>query len=151
MNPKTGYPFDPFVDSLVGEKILYVWESTHHNQKELEVALFQNTGQTSFYFTPNATKQILMVSYPTLIRSLLESRNYQKIGENLLGLANGKLTENHLPALDITLELLEWLLTGFDIDLEISQYLQLLFSNANIIDVSFVEQVRSEYVKELRG
>lgn len=151
MNEKVPFPFNPFVDSLLGEKISFVWKSLHHSQNVLLDALLLNTNQSTFYYTPNATKQTLMVSYPNKIRAFLSEGEYQKIGEILLGLANGHLAENKLSALDITLELLEWLLTGFDIDDQIVTYFNLLFTQPQIIDISFVEMVRAEYVKELRG
>ena len=61
------------------------------------------------------------------------------------------MTENKLPAVDITFELVEWLLTGFDMDEAIADYLNLLFGKEQIIDVAFVEKIRSEYIKEMRG
>ncbi|TGL61812.1 VanZ family protein [Leptospira ognonensis] len=151
MNSKSPFPFDPFQDSLLGEKICFVWTSLHHSQKDLMDSLLSNTNQTAFYFTPNATKQTLMVSYPSKIREFLSKGEYQKIEEILLALAKGSLTENKLSALDITLELLEWLLTGFDVDEQIVIFFNSLFAQPQIIDLSFVEMVRAEYVKELRG
>ena len=46
---------------------------------------------------------------------------------------------------------MEWLLTGFDMDEAIADYLNLLFGKEQIIDVAFVEKIRSEYIKEMRG
>jgi len=151
MLAKDRYPFDPFVDSLLGEKIMVVWKSFAHSPKELIDALLVNTKQSSFVFTTNATKQTLMVAYPNQIRVLISEKKYKEIGELLMGLADGSLTESKVASLDLTFELIEWLLTGFDIDEQIVSYFNLLFYKPHIIDVTFVENVRAEYVKELRG
>jgi hypothetical protein len=150
MNAKTPFPFDPFVDSLLGEKILYVFESFHLSRKDLLDALLKQTNQTSFFFTPNATKQTLMVTFPAQIRNHIANNEYAKVGEILMGLANGSLSDNQVSALDVTLELLEWLLTGFEIDDEIVIIMNRLFACPRIINLAFVEMVRDEYVKELR-
>ena len=151
MNAKDPFPFDPFVDSLLGEKIMLVWKSSGHHPKDLLEALYLQTKQSSFYFTPNATKQTLMVSLPSQIRSYIFEKDFSKIGDLLMGLADGTKTENKIASLDIAMELVEWLLTGFDVDEEIARYLNLWFNKPQLIDVAFVENVRAEYVKELRG
>ena len=81
MNAKASYPFDPFVDSLLGEKIMFVWKSSNQSSKDLLDALLSKTNQTAFTFTPNATKQTLMVSIPVQIRTLHSEKNLKEIGE----------------------------------------------------------------------
>jgi hypothetical protein len=151
MSDKTPFPFDPFVDSLLGEKLLLVWKSLHHTEKDLLDSLRIHVLSQTFYFTPNASKQTLMVKYPNMIRDYLEKKEFGRIGEMLIGLARGNLSEIQSPHLDVAFELMEWMLTGFDIDKNLAEFLILFFGYPNIINVSFVERVRAEYIKELRG
>ncbi|MDF3819954.1 VanZ family protein [Leptospira sp. 96542] len=146
---KKPFPFDPFQDSLIGEKILGLWLSDHKSEKDLRERLEHSLGlgPNLIFFTPNADKQKLMVSYPTEIRKYLESKDYELVQKLLIQIARGYGDKQ--PALDISLELIEWLLTGFDLDELIKQVLSTIFEFP--FDIEFVHRVRSEYIKELRG
>ncbi|TGK86379.1 VanZ family protein [Leptospira montravelensis] len=148
---KKPYPFLPFEDSLVGEKILLVWQENHHSEKNLKEHLLKalDLSEDQVVFTPNAIKQKLMVSYPTEIRKLIEEKKFSQITDLLLTIAKGKSEQYPTPALDITFELLEWILTGFDLDDVIAETLSALFGTS--FTNPFVDQVRAEYIKELRG
>ncbi|XDD44577.1 VanZ family protein [Leptospira sp. WS60.C2] len=148
---KKPYPFLPFEDSLVGEKILFVWQTSHHSEKNLKNHLLQalNITEDQMVFTPNAIKQKLMVSYPTEIRNLINENRTIEIPNLLFAIAQGKTTSNPNPALDITFELIEWLLTGFDLDEVLCETLSRLFGVA--LTNEFLTSVRAEYIKELRG
>ncbi|TGK83077.1 VanZ family protein [Leptospira noumeaensis] len=148
---KKPYPFLPFEDSLVGEKILLVWQESNHSEKNLKDNLLKALDLTEdqIIFTPNAIKQKLMVSYPTEIRSYIEKGEPRNITNLLLQIARGKSELNPIPALDITFELMEWILTGFDLDDVLVETLSALFGTNLTND--FVDQVRAEYIKEFRG
>ncbi|TGL41554.1 VanZ family protein [Leptospira perdikensis] len=148
---KKPYPFLPFEDSLVGEKILLVWQESHHSEKNLKDHLLKalDLHEDQLIFTPNAIKQKLMVSYPTEIRSFIEKKELTGITNLLLQIAKGKSELYSEPALDITFELIEWILTGFDLDDVLVETLSALFGTALTSD--FVDQVRAEYIKEFRG
>ncbi|EOQ95066.1 hypothetical protein LEP1GSC195_0676 [Leptospira wolbachii serovar Codice str. CDC] len=148
---KKPYPFLPFEDSLVGEKILLVWQESHHSEKNLKDHLLKALDLTEeqIVFTPNAIKQKLMVSYPTEIRSFIDKKELSKITNLLLQIAKGKSELFPTPALDITFELIEWILTGFDIDDVLVETLSALFGTS--LTNEFVDHVRAEYIKELRG
>lgn len=148
---KKPYPFLPFEDSLVGEKILLVWQESHHSEKNLKDHLLKalDLHEDRLVFTPNAIKQKLMVSYPTEIRSYIEKAEPSNITNLLLQIAKGKSELYPEPALDITFELIEWILTGFDLDDVIVETLSALFGTTLTND--FVDQVRAEYIKEFRG
>ncbi|MCG6153899.1 VanZ family protein [Leptospira bandrabouensis] len=148
---KKPYPFLPFEDSLVGEKILLVWQESHHSEKNLKEHLLKALGLTEdqVVFTPNAIKQKLMVSYPTEIRHLIDEKKFSQITVLLLNIAKGKSEQCPTPALDITFELIEWILTGFDLDDVLVETLSELFGTT--LTHAFVDQVRAEYIKELRG
>ncbi len=148
---KSSYPYEPFKDSLLGEKILLCWTSSNHKEQDLVDSLSHNLATDKFYFTPNAVKQTLMVRYPTEIRKFITNGDYEKVGDLLFKIAYGDLANDEPKALDICMELMEWLLTGFEIDKELGQYFSKLFSHSEIFSESFVENVRAEYVKELRG
>lgn len=148
---KNPYPFLPFEDSLVGEKILLVWQGSHHSEKNLKDHLLKALELTEdqIVFTPNAIKQKLMVSYPTEIRSFIEKGEPSKITNLLLQIAKGKSESYPGPALDITLELVEWILTGFDLDDVLVETLSALFGTS--LTNEFIDHVRAEYIKEFRG
>ncbi|WP_035983540.1 hypothetical protein [Leptospira meyeri] len=148
---KKPYPFLPFEDSLVGEKILLVWQESHHSEKNLKEHLLKALDLTEdqIVFTPNAIKQKLMVSFPTEIRNFIDQKNPSQITELLLTIAKGKSKVYPSPALDITFELIEWILTGFDLDDVLVETLSALFGTQ--LNNVFVDQVRAEYIKELRG
>ncbi len=148
---KKPYPFLPFEDSLVGEKILLVWQESHHSEKNLKDHLLKALDLTEdqIIFTPNAIKQKLMVSYPTEIRSYIEKGEPGNITNLLLQIAKGKSELNPTPALDITFELMEWILTGFDLENVLVETFSALFGTNLTSD--FVDQVRAEYIKEFRG
>ena len=150
MSDKNPYPFNPFVDSLIGEKILFVWKAGHHDEAKLSDSLKKNLGLDLFFFTPNANKQTLMVRYPTMVRDFLNKSEYDEVGKLLINISKGNLDELQNPALDISFELMEWLLTGFDLDEQLANYLILHFGHSDVIDVSFVNSVRTEYIKEMR-
>ncbi|ABZ95861.1 Hypothetical protein LBF_4036 [Leptospira biflexa serovar Patoc strain 'Patoc 1 (Ames)'] len=148
---KKPYPFLPFEDSLVGEKILFVWQESHHSEKNLKEHLLKalELKDDQLVFTPNAMKQKLMVSFPTEIRNLIESNRSAEIPNLLMSIAKGKTQLYPQPAVDICFELIEWLLTGFDLDEVLRETLSLLFETTLSLD--FLTSVRTEYFKELRG
>lgn len=148
---KKPYPFLPFEDSLVGEKILFVWQESHHSEKNLKdhLLLSLDVKEEQLVFTPNAIKQKLMVSYPTEIRNLIAENRTSEIPQLLINIAKGKTPSNPNPSLDITFELIEWLLTGFDLDEVLRETLSLLFGTT--LTIEFLTSVRAEYFKELRG
>lgn len=148
---KKPYPFLPFEDSLVGEKILFVWQESHHSEKNLKEHLLHALELTEdqLVFTPNAIKQKLMVSYPTEIRNLINNNSASEIPNLLIEIAKGKTPSNPTPAVDICFELIEWLLTGFDLDEILRETLSSLFGTT--LSIEFLISVRAEYFKELRG
>ncbi|TGK92835.1 VanZ family protein [Leptospira brenneri] len=148
---KKPHPFLPFEDSLVGEKILLVWQESHHSEKNLKDHLLKalDLSEDQIVFTPNAIKQKLMVSFPTEIRSLIAKRDLAGITNLLLAIAKGKSDLNQNPAVDITFELIEWILTGFDLDDVLVETLSTLFETR--LTNEFIDQVRAEYIKEFRG
>ncbi|PJZ44168.1 VanZ family protein [Leptospira brenneri] len=148
---KKPHPFLPFEDSLVGEKILLVWQESHHSEKNLKDHLLKalDLSEDQIVFTPNAIKQKLMVSFPTEIRSLIAKGDLAGITNLLLAIAKGKSDLNQNPAVDITFELIEWILTGFDLDDVLVETLSTLFETR--LTNEFIDQVRAEYIKEFRG
>lgn len=146
---KKSFPFDPFVDSLLGEKILAVWQLDHHSKETIEANMLQaiSLSKDKICFTSNADKQVLMVSYPKEIREKINAKDYDSIITKIFQIAKG--TEDKAPALDISLELLEWLLTGFDLENVVEQTLSKIFGVS--FGIPFLERVRAEYIKELRG
>ncbi|MCZ8344580.1 MAG: VanZ family protein [Leptospira sp.] len=146
---KQPFPFDPFVDSLLGEKILAVWQLDHHSKDKLETSMLRatNLAKEQICFTSNANKQVLMVSYPKEFREKINSQDYDSIAKRIFEIAIGN--DEKPPALDIALELLEWLLTGFDLENVVEQSLSKIFGVP--FGIPFLERVRAEYIKELRG
>ncbi|TGN19695.1 VanZ family protein [Leptospira idonii] len=149
MDEKKPFPFDPFADSLLGEKVLIAWLSLGKSETDLKTSLESNLNSKEFYFTPNAVKQTVMVRFPEQVRILIGSKDSVGLNRLFSDIISGKASGLGKPALDVALELLEWLLTGFEEDQILSVLLSSVFGKE--FDVSFVEKVRAEYVKELRG
>jgi len=109
------FPFSPLQDSLFGEVLLESWKNHGGSSSDLESAIQKALGQTSrgFFFTSNADKQILLNTIPNTIRSLISKKETESMELLFFQLASGS-GEYTRPHLDVALELLLWIFTGFE-------------------------------------
>ncbi|GBF51896.1 hypothetical protein LPTSP4_34340 [Leptospira ryugenii] len=145
---KRPFPFSPFVDSLLGEKILIIAKKHGLSEDFLLSSLKKNLSLPEFYFTPNSQKQTLMVRYPNLIRKLIESGDFNGLVDIFLKISKGQTQEFEIPAIDLSFELIEWLLTGFEMKNQIADILNALFGVSEFQE-SWIEEIWIEYQKEL--
>lgn len=110
------YQYKPLEDSLLGKAIADVWLSYSFKLEELENAIQSNLNPKYSFFTgtKKSEKQILMGILPDKIRKWISNGNTNDIQDQLKQLISG--TESSPPKIDIALELMEWILTGFDKD-----------------------------------
>jgi len=112
---KTPYPFLPFQDSLLGQ-ILFQMHSEKGELQKLKDSLnvyFQNENET-FVFTSRPEKQIYFETFPPKARKWIENRDAESFHlefQNLL-----KRRGDLAGRMDIVLEIMEWLISGFDED-----------------------------------
>ncbi|MCG9875200.1 MAG: hypothetical protein MH321_10475 [Leptospiraceae bacterium] len=149
---KKGYPFLPLVDSMFGECLQKVWVQSNLPQDRL-VSLISSlsTDPEGFTFTANATKEMLLSQAPSELRVLIQEKNVQAIVDLLLDLTQGRYENQSTGGIDIALELMEWLLTGFESELDFTAILQAFFSHAPEINPEFVSNLRKEYDIALRS
>lgn len=149
---KKGYPFLPLVDSMFGECLQKVWVQSNLPQDRLDSLISSlSTNPEGFTFTANATKEMLLSQAPSELRALIQEKNVQAIVDLLLDLTQGHYENQSTGGLDIALELMEWLLTGFDSELDFTAILQAFFSHATEINSEFVSNLRKEYDIALRS
>ncbi|EMY78476.1 hypothetical protein LEP1GSC060_3797 [Leptospira weilii serovar Ranarum str. ICFT] len=141
-----GFPFHPFQDFLLGEVFLKTLKESGVSSQAAEEAVLSHlpSDQKHFVFTPNAKKQTLLNLYPEKIRNLLKADQEEEIKQefrNMIGI-DGRM--------DLALELLEWLFTGFDEKRHLLIELFSLILNDKIpLRENFLDQVKKNYEEEV--
>jgi hypothetical protein len=126
---KEAFPFDPFQDSLLGEVLLRSW--IHLSQDPILLKNYITQNNTLHHtFTPNVKKQILMNTIPKEIRNTISHKNFDALLNLIKGLATGKTEYSEEKCLDVVLELLEWIWTGFPEESLVMKSLSNLYDNA---------------------
>jgi hypothetical protein len=106
------YPFDPIQDSLIFS-ILYEVMESEGKGLELKQAIYSHLKEgKNFFHTPKSQKNNLLNRLPTQIRKWKEVGDIQKIENLILGLIQGRNLE--IPSLDLALELVEWIIVGYE-------------------------------------
>lgn len=141
MEPNSSsYPFLPLQDSLLLDLLSKVAKSLG---KEEQWKPPEGLLKREHFYTPNSTKQSLLASYPPKIRSMISKQEWHSLTELLIGIAEGKEAS---PALDVSLELAEWILTGFDAKESLLEFLQKI-TGKDFISSDWLEQV-VQYMEE---
>lgn len=147
---KQGYPFHPLVDSLIGECMIQSWKQSGHSEEELNLLLKQSIFKAepvAFSFTPNIKKEILLGQVPHEIRSLIQDRDWKAIAEILRQLGQGNYENQESTGLDVSFELVEWLVSGFDDDINLLEILGNFFLNDPRINIEFVNELKKNYFR----
>ncbi|EPG50115.1 hypothetical protein [Leptospira kirschneri] len=141
-----GFPFYPFQDFLLGEVIFKTLQEDGVLHQDVEDAVLSHlpSDKKCFVFTPNAKKQTLLNLYPEKIRSLLKTGQEEKIKQEFLNMIQ---TEGKM---DLALELLEWLFTGFEERRKLLNELFSLFLNDKIpLRDNFLDRLKVNYEAEV--
>lgn len=144
---KQGFPFHPLVDSLFGECLLESWIHLNHSEQELNDLLhksvFGGTGG-EFTFTPNVKKEILLAQVPDSIRRSVQAEDWVSVSRSLLELAGGRMEGQESSGMDVSFELLEWLLSGFE-SIDFHSILNHFLSQDSRVSRELADQIRITY------
>lgn len=140
-----GFPFHPFQDFLLGEVILKTLKESNIASETAEEAVRSHLppGQKDFVFTPNAKKQTLMNLYPEKIRGFLKAGKSEEIKNEFTTMiaSEGKM--------DLALELLEWLFTGFEEKKLLNELFSLVLNEKIPFPENFLENLKKNYEEEV--
>lgn len=143
-------PFQFSQDSFLGKLILEAWIQTGGNEKELIDALNSNLEEgQAFYITPNAEKQVLLNLLPAGFRKDIEHSDYVLVGEKIQDLVKGNSHITPTPKLDVALDIIEWVLTGFDLTEVVQDLLNIVFNKKLKITEDLIVKIRSLYLEHL--
>ncbi|PJZ52843.1 hypothetical protein [Leptospira adleri] len=143
--PGAGFPFHPFQDFLLGEVIFKTLKELNVPSEAAEDAVRSHlpSGRKDFLFTPNAKKQTLMNLYPEKIRDFLKAGKKEEIKKEFRTMisSEGKL--------DLALELLEWLFTGFEEKELLNELFSLVLNDKITLPENFIETLKKNYEEEV--
>ncbi|TGK01946.1 hypothetical protein EHQ53_14500 [Leptospira langatensis] len=144
---KPGFPFHPLEDFVLGEVLGRTLEALGTSKQEAEKAILSHLppDRPEFLFTPNAKKQVLLQSMPIELRSFLEAGDWKKVVEVL------QRTIKEEGRLDLALELIEWIFTGFDQEDLVRDLFSLVLNDKIELKKEFYPLLKEEYDKEMRG
>lgn len=140
------FRFYPFRDFLLGEVIFKTLQEDGVSPQDAEDAVLSHltSDKKCFVFTPNAKKQTLLNLYPEKIRGLLKTDQEEKIRQEFCNMIQ---TEGKM---DLALELLEWLFTGFEERRKLLNELFSLFLNDKIpLRDNFLDRLKINYEEEV--
>lgn len=150
---KQGFPFLPFRDSLFGESFHQAWLSLGLSEKELNTLLrnrfLGEGGHSEFLFTKNTSKELILSEAPDKIRESIQSRNKEDIAGVLFSIGTGTYDHQEYPGLDVCFELLEWIMTGYEEDVDLASVMQSLLGST-AINEDLVDSIRENYAKNFR-
>ena len=143
-------PFQFSQDSFLGKLITEAWIESGRPEQELTDALNSSLveGQ-QFYITPNAEKQVLMNLLPVQFRKDIEHSDYLMVGEKIEDLVKGNSHITPTPKVDIALELIEWILTGFELDDLVLDLIKIVFNKKPEFPPDFIAVIRRKYTSSL--
>ncbi|WP_061219420.1 hypothetical protein [Leptospira weilii] len=142
----SGFPFYPFRDFLLGEVLLKTLLESGVSSQTAEEAILSHLppGRNHFVCTPNAKKQTLLNLYPEKIRNLLREDREEGIKQEFRNMI--KIEER----MDLALELLEWLFSGFEDKRSLLIGLFSLFLNDKVsLPENFLDRLKRNYEKEV--
>ncbi|TGK09053.1 hypothetical protein EHO60_13625 [Leptospira fletcheri] len=143
---KSGFPFHPLEDSVLGEVFARTLELSGISRAEANAAILSHLKQAGeFQFTPNSKKQVLLQSMPSMFRELLEQEKDSEILETF----RKEIQEEG--RLDLALELLEWIFTGYEKEALVVALFELLLNGKVRLPEGFYGKMMEEYEREMRG
>jgi hypothetical protein len=146
---KSPFPFDPLEDNLLGKILAEIAESRKERDL-LKKAVYSHSSSSQFFFTPNASKQVVMNTFPVQLRSWIEAKDYSKLKKELSILIQGSAEKKQNPSMDLFMELAEWIITGFE-DMQLKQEILNLFTNYQYkIEQSDIQELQKKYEETLK-
>lgn len=132
------YPFKPLEDHFFGALIADVWKASGGDIDKLNRAIHSRlVGDLQHYTcTPKGDKIVLMNIYPSQFRKYIENNQPEKLYAEFEKLITSKIPDT-IARLDVAMDLLEWLFTGFPEKEFLAQNLLILIANKQI---SFKEE-----------
>jgi hypothetical protein len=132
------FPFKPLEDHFFGILIGNVWKATDGDFDKLNRAIHSRlVGDLQHYTcTPKGDKIVLMNIYPNQFRKYIETNQPEKLYTEFEKLITAKIPET-IARLDVAMDLLEWLFTGFPEHEHLAQNLLAIITNKQI---SFKEE-----------
>jgi len=147
---KPEYQYKPLTDSLFGKALSDTFCKVNQEPSllKLEAAISSHLKDGHFFVgTKRAEKQVLLRILPDQIRKLIQEIRYTEIVEEIAELIKGNTDQP--PKIDVALELIEWLLSGFDEDVLIQSLLFELTNRQVSFDIQFIQALRETYNEEV--
>jgi hypothetical protein len=146
---KQVYQYKPLEDSLLGQILKLVYGKQSTDVSLLEKALESNLSEGRFFTgTKKSEKQTLLRILPDRFRTYIQKKDISKAIQEFSLLVKGdKSTE---PKIDLALEILEWILSGFEEDEMTMELLKELCNQKVSFDKNFVLALRAEYNAEIQ-
>jgi hypothetical protein len=146
---KSEYQYKPLTDSLLGKALSDTFCKVYQEpSSRLEAAIASHLKEGAFFVgTKKAEKQVLLRILPDQIRKWIKEIRYTEIVEEIVELIQG--TTDQPPKIDVALELIEWLLSGFDEDILIQNLLSELTNRKIQFDLDFIRSLKNTYNEEI--
>ncbi|WCL47720.1 hypothetical protein [Leptospira sp. GIMC2001] len=149
-----GFPYLPFEDSLFGECLNNAWKKHGRDDYSLTRAVFSflNPPETNFVFTSNIKKEIILSQAPQEIREFISRKDWKAIGDMLRSISLGVYDNQDSKGIDIAFELAEWLLTGYESEIDFREILNIFLVLDPPITDDIIDSIREYYnIKMLEG
>lgn len=141
------YPFSPIEDSLIGSIIFNVLRKDFNQADLLDAIQSHLPAGEMYYFTPRSKKQVILDIYPSKLRNWIAQKNHSEIENFFWKLLQGKLTGSS--AMDIALELFEWLLIGFQEEDLWEDVFKILINHRLPIQNKHIHDIQTAYLQLL--
>ena len=141
------FPFKPLEDHFFGVLIGNVWKAIDGDFDKLNRAIHSRLiGDLQHYtFTPKGDKIVLMNIYPNQFRKYIENKQNEKLYSEFEKLITEKIPDT-IARLDVAMDLLEWLFTGFPEKEFLAQNLLVILANKQIsFSKEFWLKLKEEY------
>ncbi len=142
---KQGFPFHPLEDFVLGEVLGKALERLGIPKEKTAEAILSHLpeGQSQFLFTPNSKKQILLQSIPVELRGFLDAGKDEEVFFVF------RKTIREEGRLDLALELIEWIFTGFDREDLVRALFSLVLNDKISLPADFYSVLKKEYDIEM--
>ncbi|MCC6275408.1 MAG: hypothetical protein IT569_06100 [Leptospiraceae bacterium] len=142
------YAYQPLEDSFFGKLIGEVLGVQGISKQEIRDSIYSNLADLQiaahFVGTPKTEKRIIMNILPEKIRKWIFDGNFQSVKDEfqLLAFGDGR---NLKPKIDVALEILEWIFTGFENDELVLELIRILTGHKFAIEKDFIAKLKPSY------
>lgn len=141
-----GYAYQILEDSFFGKLIGDVLCAEGIPKQLILDSIHSNLiGSRQFTGTPKAEKQIIIAVLPDKFRKWISERKFQQVKTEFAHLAFG--VGDKSPKIDLALEILEWIFSGFDEDDLVLELIKILVGKKVQINQNIVVKLRGAYQK----